>query len=266
MESKMMAMLDRFGLAAQNGLASSQFLHANAEPYGDSVRLQKLKLGGAVYQKPPHLYLVYISLDDNGLVVRQYEKDIDPARIEVEEDNLIAAAKVNSATNKVGENFSLIRFLQASYFTIVIDEPHWTFYYPDPTNPEPPFEGTHDPIVFTSEKTFIDEAGTTLSTPVVRNRSFYDLEAIEKTIDGNIRKGIRCINFFTKSADGDPIGPGDEFDYTFNLFLRAPFSATVQQKVTLIIDPDGQNQGPPVIIPPLVGDEIPALVATEFAE
>ncbi len=264
MQSNLMAVLERSGLTARDEFM--QFLHANVEPYGDSVRLEKLKLGGTVYQKPPHLYLVYIALDQgnpsSGLIVRQYEKDIDPARIDIEEDILLAAAKVNSATDKVGEDFSTILFRQASYFTIVVDQAEWGFYYPYPTNPELQFEGTHDPIVFTEKKTFIDESGTLISTPVVRNRSFYDLQAIEKTIDGHVRKGIRCINFFTKSADGDPIVAGDELDYTFNLFLRAPFSATAQKKVTVIIDPDGQNQGPPSPRPEVQPD----LVETVFAE
>jgi hypothetical protein len=265
MKANFKAMLEGSGLLVRSELAASSLMRASAEPYGDSVRLEKLKLGTGVYFEPPHLYLVYISMDNNGLIVRQYEKDINPARLVDEENNLIVAAKANSNANKVGENFQLIRFEQASFFTIVVDQPGWTFYYPDPNNPEPQYEGTHDPIVFTEQKTFIDESGATLSWPVVRNRSFYDLKSIDKTIGGEPRKGIRCINFFTKSADGDPIVAGDILNYTFNIFLRAPFSATVNQKVTIIIDPDGQNQGPPGA-PPGGEDVGSSLVATEFAE
>ena len=272
METNLLALVESVGTTGGALLASS-LMHANAEPYGDSVRLEKLKLGGN-YQEPPHLYLIYIGLDRNdpaeGLYVRQYSKDINPALIEQEENGLIAKAIADDPLHRVGKNFELIKFEQASFLTIVLDEDAWAFYYPEPNNPEPDFEGTHDPIVFTMQKTFIAESGARISRPVVRNRSFYDLETITKTIpdrDGvdQVRDGIRCINFFTKSADGDPIEPEETLDYTFNIFLRVPFSKTVQQKVIIIIDPDGQNQGPPGVGEGMA-EELPALVATEFAE
>ena len=243
-------MNERF-LATMRTLVAPQMLMANTEPYGDSVRLRKRDPADL---RPPYLYLIYLALDHNGLVFRHAEQVIDPFDLDNEEDSLIRAAKRDAG--QLGSNYGLLEFTTATNFTIVLDEDNWDFYYPDPGNPEPEYVETHDPILFVSEKTFVGDDLTLVSRRVSRNRAFYDLEPITKVIDGKPRKGIRCINHLTKNDQGGPLGKGEKIDYSFNLYLRVPFSKTTPtEKITIIIDPDGQNQGPPEGPAPIVEEE-----------
>jgi hypothetical protein len=217
------------------GLQSAQFAMKGLEPFGDSVRERK-----PGWPVPRHLYLVYIGMNQDGLMVRQLDADIDPANLESEEDRLIALA----AQSPVGD-FTKIVFKQPSYFTIVLDKDDWEFYYPDPRNPSPAYRETHDPIIFLDEKAIIGSTGVRVAQPAERNKAFYNLEPVVKRIGEKGRAAIRCVNFFTRNDAGDPVEHNETIDYAFNLFLRIPFSNSAgSRKITIIIDPDSQNQGP----------------------
>lgn len=231
---------------------SAQAAFRGALPYGshgDSVRLKKIEPTSSVFKEPDHLYLIYIGMSDTlpgELVVRHIEMDIDPANVADKEDALATSCK-NGVYSK--KNFEPIIFKKASYFTIVLDEDGWDFYYPDHENPEPDFFDIHDPIMFIREKSLlIYENGkwkkdTDLYT---LNRTFYESELVDVRVAGVVRKAVRCINFFVKNAAGEPVGKGDIQPFGFNILLQVPYaeSANPLHKSLLIIDPDGQNQGP----------------------
>jgi len=217
-------------------------------PFGDSIRIDKLKLG-APYVPPNYVYVLYISADSAGcLIVRQLEKDM-VSTVDIEEDALISLARAGPAHVN---NFELIKFTKPSYFTVVLDNEGWDFYYPDPTNPAPDPQLIHDPIAFLPQKAVIKEIPVgsgdwfNIQRTFKENYAFYNAQLVDKVIDGKPRKALRCINFWTRNAKGDPMEHTEKQNYGFNILVQVPFSPATQQseKVTLFVDPDGQNQGP----------------------
>jgi hypothetical protein len=205
--------------------------------HGDSIRVRKTPGAGA-YKYPTAVYLIYIGMEDGDLVVRHmYRDNIDYHDIDNIEQELFTDA-INDV-NVHGYNFKTIEFKTQSYLTVVVDENNWGFYYPDSGNEDPFPTETHDPIVFIGDKT---GAGALRQ----KNFAFYNCTptSLENTIVGKTRNAVRCVNFFTKEG-GQLIG-NETFDYGFEIYIRVPFSATTPTRYkTIIIDPDGQNQGPP---------------------
>ncbi len=217
---------------------SGSLVVTGREPYGDSVRLRKKNQ----FPTPQHMYLVYVGMRNNELFATQVSEPIDPTQLDLEQDRLITQAR--NGQNLAGRDFQTIIFGEPSYFSIVIDVAGWEFYYPFPNQSELNDPDTHDPIIFTSSKRMII-GGQQVTVPATRNRSFYDLEPIRPTIGGIQREGIRCINFFKRNEAGEDIWDDEILFYSFNLLLRVPFSSVAPgRKVVVIIDPDGQNQGP----------------------
>lgn len=223
-----------------SALDGSNFMSRGAVKHGKSVRRRPT---GGNYVPPSHLYLVYISMDEDEIIVRHLEKDINPADVEREENELIKEAVLRN--NNVS-NFELIRFKKPSFFTIVLDEDNWDFYYPAPTVEDFNFPEYHDPVIFLDEKAIILEQGSNyarIPKPFAENHAFYNLLPLTKRIRGEFRQAIRCTNYFTKE-NGDLIDT--TVDYSFNIEILIPFSKTdPSSKLRIVIDPDGQNQGPP---------------------
>ena len=77
------------------------------------------------------------------------------------------------------------------------------------------------------------------------NQAFYNSEHLVKDVDGIVVNAVRCTNFRTKTDSGQYPANTETLEYAFNIVLRLPISATnPERKVTVIIDPDGQNLGP----------------------
>lgn len=225
--------------AAGASPTASAMVATDREPYGDSVRLRK---SGQLYPKPVWMYLIYVGMKNNGLFAKHVAGRVGAATLDADQDALIAQARAGQ--NLVGRDFDKIEFDRPCYFSIVVNIKDWEFYYPFPDLAEINDPDTHDPIIFTSSKRIIVN-GQPFSRSVTRNRSFYDLEPITPVIDGVPRQGIRCINYLKRNELGDDIQPQEKLDYSFNLLLHVPFSDDAPaRKVLVIIDPDGQNQGP----------------------
>jgi hypothetical protein len=199
--------------------------------------------GTGNYKHPTAAYLVYIGLDTNEQLVIQhrYNSNIGAAAIADTEEALMADAISSAPVWYAGENFDTIKFnRQRSYFSLVLDIENWEFYYPSP-GPNQPIPGeTHDPLVFVERK----------SPTGIRkdpNFSFYNATKIHpRNAAGTVRNGVRFTNFLTENANGDPLQGRQNF--CFEIYIRAPFSkdpALAGEYITIIIDPDGQNQGPP---------------------
>jgi hypothetical protein len=223
----------------------SEFL-SDATPHGDSVRLHKLYTPG--FEVPPSAaYLVYIKLETGGnLTVRHmFRKSLIDGSVKATEKMLFAGARMGGSRDQVGKEFETMEFSMPCYFTVVLDNDNWDFYFPDPGVEPAPGDEAQDPIVFIERKTTLVER---LNQPALRqvatydpNRSFYDAE--EVLVDG--RSAVRCINFL-RDAEGNPLGKGETQDLGFEILVRIPFSLSPSQdrKIVVVIDPDGQNQGP----------------------
>jgi hypothetical protein len=216
----------------------------DAMPHGDSVRVRKL--GTPTYTAPNALYLVYVKLEPGGdLTVRHMSLDgLLNNSVEDTEAYLFDKAKTGGGLpEQVGQDFQTMAFTDETYFTIVLDNDGWDFYYPKPTVVVPVPNENHDPVVFIRHKvTMIEQGGG----PPIRiphdyepNTSFYDASSV--TV--RARAALRCINFF-RDADGSPLQRWQ--DLGFEILVRVPcsLSAAEGRKLVLIIDPDGQNQGP----------------------
>ncbi len=228
-------------LIHSNSLLSAA-LFSKGEPHGDSVSVQKLSTGDPKYKAPKGLYFIYMHVASAGhLGVRQL---FDPAPgpdlpgIKAAEKALYASAK---AGNSHKTNFEDMVWRGPCWITMVIDNPGWEFYSENFHN--------HDPMIFRKSKEVI-ENGHPVPKEFHENWSFYD--ALKFVLDGGSggRSAVRCINYFKFDQDGNDIGTGQSRNYCFELYLQVPFYTRGRtQKVTILIDPDGQNQGPPDLAP-----------------
>ena len=136
-----------FSRQAAFPVSASSPVSYSAPAHGDSVRFRR---STGVYQAPPqYLHMIYIGLDADGIVGHHLHTPIQSGDVNIEETNLIRLARNG---NPAPYDFGTIQFRQRTYLTIVLDEPGWEFYYPDPTNNQPDFEEFHDPIVFFRDK------------------------------------------------------------------------------------------------------------------
>ncbi|HEY5722356.1 MAG TPA: hypothetical protein VIT45_08540 [Allosphingosinicella sp.] len=230
-------------LDADFQLVSTEQMADAATPHGDSVR--RVRLGTPGYSAPTSLYLVYVKFDGSDLIVRHMSTDtlINGSVSETEQDLFDKAQAGNGAPEQVGRDFATMAFKDETYFTIVLDNDLWDFYFPNPTNPMPVPNEYHDPIMFIESKVTMVEQGGGAPVRIPRNyepnTSFYDATSV--SVRG--RAAVRCINYF-RDSDGSPLRRYQ--DLGFEILVRVPFalSAAHGTKLILIIDPDGQNQGP----------------------
>lgn len=181
------------------------------------------------YPRPDSLYLIYVAFDEQiSLNVRHYHTPLAGGNVTAGEAALVSQARAGAAP--IGRNFRDLVWREPCYLTLAIDAPGWQFSW-----------GTGDsgdPMIFLGEKD-LNEAG-------ILQRRFYDpnysfLDAIPTAPEG--ADGVRCINHFKQDAEGNSIGPGQVRRYCFEIYLEVPF-ASEPERISIIIDPDGQNQGP----------------------
>ncbi|MBV9884278.1 MAG: hypothetical protein JO276_14810 [Sphingomonadaceae bacterium] len=215
-----------------------------SERNGDSVRRDRLNSvwGKGKPDKPTYLYLMMIDLDGDGNI-RVQKKEGDLGASEVRAKEIEFADDIVGGRGDVLD-FESIKFTKPSWFTIVLNMDKWYFYYPDPDDEAPSYKRDHDPVVFANEKVYFDDKRKEIILPRDPNYSFYNSKQAYVPVDAVPRDGVRIINFFRKNDQGDEIGMNEKREYTFNLFLRGPLAQNGKE-VTIIIDPDGQNQGPP---------------------
>lgn len=232
-------------LGQRHRFIGSEFL-SDSTPHGDSVRVRKLYTPG--FEQPPSAaYLVYIKLESSGnLLVRHMFRDsLLGGSIKATDELLFEAAAAGDSPYQVGKDFETMVFKTPCYFTVVLDNDNWDFYFPDPETEPLPGAEAHDPIVFISEKTVLVERPNGPALRQVstydRNTSFYDAEDI--VVGG--RRAVRCINFL-RDAEGNPLKERARQNLGFEILVRIPFSisASEDRKIVVVIDPDGQNQGP----------------------
>jgi hypothetical protein len=230
---------------------------------GISVRKKRLGSGGN-FNPPSRLQLLYIALTpDAKFAVRHlFLDDITTTNIDAKEKDLVLEARTTvpdgaKSHNELSRGFEGIEFKREAYFTIVIDELGWEFYFPAPAKPDDVIPGqTDDPVVFLDNKKVIvasNPSGTSIvvhDQDFAENHAFSDAMMVDVVVPGTgpgpgpfpdeARRGLRLINFFTDSK-GQPLTTVTDFG--FEIYLRAP-AAAGDHLTTIIVDPDGQNQGP----------------------
>lgn len=214
---------DPDALAAASGRARILGQPARKDPNS----IQNPKLNG--YDLPKSVYMIYMHFDEDGqFVVQQlYEKKFKDTVADAEK-RLLKAATSESGTD-VKYNFADIVWTTPYYVTFVIDNKNWRIHWG--------LQGKDDPIRFLERK-----AGST-QLYVTDNYTFYAAERVEDLGRGD---AFRCINYHIQE-DGQPVKKGAPRDYCFQIYLEAPFALSPSNSgthIVLIVDPDGQNQGP----------------------
>ena len=195
--------------------------------HGHSVRARRPDVSHPNYQPPRNLYLIYITLINNKLDVRQMYAEninsIDQAEIDLYD----RANGTITGTNPVARNFHDLLWRSPCYVTLVLDIDAWDFYWGSSIG--------DDPLIFQQFKP--DGSG-----PYDPNFAFYNAQ--QRSIRG--RPGVRCTNYLKGQDNGAVFDdPSDVAVYSIDINLLTPFIDPSDRPIKIIIDPDGQNQGPP---------------------
>lgn len=144
-------------------------------------------------------------------------------------------------------NFTKIEIDRICYFVIFVDEQNWEFQKDSQGNPIVLFKQT-DPD----------------NKPCRPNYSFFKAEAFKTNMGGgDIRESLAMVNYLKRNAVGDELiaAPVDDhkhrwfFDYPQRVRFMLPDTtddegnsmsqSSEQSKLTVMIDPGGNNLGPP---------------------
>jgi len=197
--------------------------------FGDPIRTPRP--GG--YSPPTSMHLVYLEFDAAGkLVVRQlFAPQLEPT-IDLTSVDLYHKAK--SGADVLSTNFENLIWNTPCYITFVIHNVDWKFYWRDGARP-------HDGIKFLSEKETLVGAPKTY----VQNKSFYAARHFRLKDRNHIEHDAITVENHIRDGNGAAIPMGKHVDYCFEIYLEAPFLLPhPSTHLTLILDPDGQNQGP----------------------
>lgn len=221
--------------------ASNYVLFEDAERFLQEPTVRDERPRHLRLHDPKAVYLIYLEFDSHGqLIVRQVNADLgrarDPSAIEQTLFNLAAGGTAHAT------NFEKMEWDQSTYLTFVINgknNPNWRFYWRDD-------DRRHNPIRFFRRKDSIPRTGRIYQD----NNSFFEGRVFELD-DGNGNKhhAFRCINFVCDEQG--PLRQRQVLHYCFQIYLEAPFrlpggGQNSEKRITMLIDPDGQNQGPPV--------------------
>jgi hypothetical protein len=197
---------------------------------------------------PYSLYFYYVRLDGGGrLRVDHYFyvdgppdqpaewKPIPPDRVAAITAELAANARAGGSNPPpFGSNFQDIVWIRKSHVVILIDEEGWALQ-------RRADGGTA--IAFNTHKG---------STP---NHSFFDARDLEVGISNgggaaDTRGAIALINHMKRNADGEDLLEGEAQPFMFDVYGKVSYSGAATSAVTIILDPDGTNMGPPIGPPP----------------
>ncbi len=216
---------------------------------GDSIR--STRYGDSNYPKfqelPKCIYFYYCRINDDGrLAVDHYKPYFKPDKTGIKADelkNIIKALAYNgrpSTTNKnppldQNTNFQNLVWNHKSYIVIFMDEEYWKLASQNDGLDAVYFRETQSgPTQYRQNKTFYDAI---------------DLELKLKKSGGqgstDVRTAVCFINHM-KDDQGDDLAE-DPYSYKFDIFFRAEFSNPIAgERLTIIFDPTGDNQGPPL--------------------
>jgi hypothetical protein len=145
-----------------------------------------------------------------------------------------------------GYFFETIEWTHKSYVVFFVDEANWKFHQPPNSDPVVFITTGKDGKVGYPNWSFFDAM------------NFPDIEMpITGSTDTDERSAIAFINHLKANDDGRDIGEDDQGNplpvpppperqlFQFQMYLKAKFTNGTS-KMTVILDPDGTNLGPPV--------------------
>ena len=183
------------------------------------------------YVAPRSVYLVYMKFDEQaGFIVKHVAEHGFEDSVTASEGRLLRIAKGQlphqQNTRDFGANFVDVVWKRPYYLTFVIDNAGWKIHWgPD---------GRSDPLIFRRSKPGSNDIYLT------DNYTFFDAEPVPHLGQGD---AFRCINYHL-ADDGHAVQENSPKKYCFQIYLETPFALNRQTHVVIIIDPDGQNQGP----------------------
>ncbi len=205
------------------------------------------------HQYVPHcIYFFYIRVNGNGaLKVDHYfyfkGPPDDPMKWEKLEYNdvinvegIIKQLALNARPSGVknpaplpDHNFANIILRRKSYVVFFLDEANWAFHKQS---------GGRFAMAFNE--------GKSGNQP---NHSFFDGHDLEiqmpifGTQDEDTRTGVLLVNHMKSDAVGTDLVMGEEPEFAFDMYFDVEFADPSSQRLTVIFDPGGTNQGPPEI-------------------
>jgi hypothetical protein len=199
------------------------------------------------------IYFNYIGLDDQKrFVIEHYfypggDQNADSStwpRIPYPEDARVDSDLKTHITNlainargpknnppKYAENFKNLVWKRRGYFVLFFDEDCWKL-----------IKNKSRSGVRRGAVLFYPTKGGKRLTP---NHSFYDAKDFEITLPGeaNTRSAVVFINYLKDESGADLDG---EEPYEFGVFVGVELAAGKDPPLTLIVDPGGTNDGPPL--------------------
>lgn len=216
------------------------------DPPVDDPGIYKHVLKDPENESPHSIYFFYMRVNENGaLCVDHYfyfdGPPDDPkkwARIpygKVEEKIAYLAqnGRPSSTRNPIplaDHNFEKIIFRRRSYVAFFLDEANWSFHRRQA-------QLGRYAMVFNETKA------------KAKNYSFFDAMDLSFEMDNSTggqskRTGVVLINHMIGS-DGKPLGPNDKQDFHFDMYFDVAFATPNNQRLVVVFDPTGTNQGPP---------------------
>lgn len=175
---------------------------------------------------PDEIYMLYLSVKNGGNFRRQYWTKRGSLTADAMANDMCTRAKAGDTKYEVGQDLLDIEWKAPCYLYVVVDITGCKFEY-NPTKEE------FDPLHFHESKSI---AGTSATFYFDRNAAFYEGVILADSVVG--APAFRCINHFTDEHEMPLWHPRLR---TYGFEIRY-LSAANQLD---IVDPDGQNQGPP---------------------
>lgn len=215
---------------------------------------------GSKYDYVPHtLFFDYVSIaDDDKLQVEHYfypdpngdptakpKKPTDWPQIPLDKTALtgiITKLANNARTTKsspppYAANFANLIWRRPGYIAILVDEKFWRLLRYTPVDGK-----ERRAVIFYPTKD---------GKPRTKNHSFTDAMDFEITVKDSAgkdetRRAIVFVNHL-KDKDGKTLtGNKDDERYEFGIFVEVDYTSTGGIPMTVIFDPGGTNQGPPI--------------------
>lgn len=213
------------------------------------IYLQRLGSPDECHKKfqyvPRCIYFFYLRLNNDGcLKVEHYFYVEGPAddpsqwkKIPYDDvEGILYELALNArpSGNRYGrlslKNFEKVKFRRKSYVAFFLDEGNWAFHKR---------ADRRSAMIFNSIKAGVKD-----------NFSFFDAKDFQFPMprsDGHtdLRTGIFMINHMKKNAQGDDLEGPDPVKFAFDMFFDVRFAEPTKEKLVVIFDPGGDNQGPP---------------------
>ncbi len=219
-------------------------------PTNSNVYDKRLSLSANYKKVPQSIYLYYVTFGDDGLPViehhfHDHNADINEQNITSIISKVITDSNTGAGPAPTGGDFFGIEWSRVSYLAFVVDSDHWRMwkYFNEQEN---------------REEIGLNFNFTQASTA---NHSFYDAVNLSVPITNKkgvavTRDAIAFINHLKADSMGRELGAGKPQDqlpekqfFAFDLYMVVGKDPTKVPSSMFIIDPGGENMGPPTGAP-----------------